>query len=273
MASDRPSDDRARGAHGAPPTAEEGEALGFDPETILYHGEGILAVAKPAGVPVHGSPGEERGLVELIRAWISLEPGVIDASARKSLHPITLLDKETSGVVILGLNRTVARKMKPLVSSFERRFVAVVAGPVPEAGRLSGHVREKGGEAALPKAEIEYRRLAGDERASLVEILPRTHRKHQIRVLFARKSRPIAGDLRYGKKAPVEKFREKYGIDRLLLHLAEISLAAPESERKLRIVAPIPPELLRFAAEKGWPRHAFDSFAPDEPSGADDADG
>lgn len=235
------------------PTAATGEELEFDPASILFHGEGLLAVDKPADLPVHAGSGHARGLVEQIRAWISLEPGVIDVSARRGLHPLTLLDKESSGVVVLGMSRKVTRVVKPLVPEFRRRFVAVVAGPLPEAGRLAGRVRDKtGGRPRLLPAEIEYRRLAGDERASLVEVIPHTHRKHQIRVLFARRGRPLAGDILYGKPGPVKKFQERFGIERLLLHLFELKMPGPESGRELTFRAPMPDAFQRFCEAKGW---------------------
>ena len=38
----------------------------FGPESILYHGHGLLVVNKPAGVPVHRGTGHEQGLAEQI---------------------------------------------------------------------------------------------------------------------------------------------------------------------------------------------------------------
>jgi 23S rRNA-/tRNA-specific pseudouridylate synthase len=227
----------------------------FDPSRILFHGGGLLAVDKPAGVPVHRGTSHEQGLAEMIDEWASLAPGAIDLGRGKSVLPLHRLDREASGVVLFGLSRSTARAVQTAFAARQvrKRYLAVVAGPVEEAGRIHGKVRSRlrGVYRWLP-AELTYRRLEGDERLSLVEVHPEEGRTHQIRALFAEAGRPLAGDLRYGKPRPARQFLEKFGLPCLLLHAAELELMQAPPGLPRSFAAPLPEEFRRLAEKKGW---------------------
>lgn len=227
----------------------------FEIDRVLFHGSGLLAVDKPAGLAVHGGTGHRFGLVESISEWVRLNPGVLDVKPGRRLHLIHRIDREASGVVLIALRAAIARRVQPLLAAaaVRHRYLAVVAGPLPEDGRLEGKVRSKlrGVYRHLPAA-LEFRRLRGDDRLSLVEVTPEGGRTHLVRALFAQANRPLAGDLRYGRPGPARKFLERFDLPLLLLHA--VSLTLPEEvlggERLLE--APIPEEMRRVCREKGW---------------------
>ena len=229
---------------------------GFDPDRILLHGQGLLAVNKPAGLPVHRGTGHDQGLAERIDEWVSLNPGVIEIRSGRSVLPLHRLDREASGVVLFGLTRAVGRKIQAAFASREitKRYIAVVAGPMEKSGRLRGKVRSKlrGSYRSLP-AELTYRRLEGDERLSILDVIPHEGRTHQIRSLFAQAGRPLAGDLRYGRPKPARQFLEKFGLPCLLLHARKLELRQCIFGMGLAIDAPVPEPFLRLAEKKGWP--------------------
>ena len=146
--------------------------------------------------------------------------------------------------------------MQEIGAPIRREFLAVVAGPLEPEGTLEGSVRSKAGhqgrKAEYRDASLSYRVLAGDDRLSLVRVVPDTHRRHQIRALFAAAGRPLAGDGQYGKKAPAQKFRERFGVDRPLLHARRIVVPGELLGRELSIDAPIPEDVEKVIAEKGW---------------------
>jgi 23S rRNA-/tRNA-specific pseudouridylate synthase len=228
----------------------------FDPDSILYHGHGILVVDKPAGIPVHRGTGHECGLAEEIAGWSSLNPGVLDLRPGRPVLPLHRLDREASGVLILGLARSAARKVQAAFAAraVEKRYLAVIAGPVPDSGRIRGKVRSKlRGDYRRLAAEISYRRLAGDERLSLVEVTPLEGRTHQIRALFAEAGRPLAGDLRYGKPKPARQFLEKFAVPSLLLHALALTIGPEVLGTARRFTAPVPRTFRQVAEKKGWP--------------------
>ena len=84
----------------------EEQTEGFDPEpmplSILYEDPYFLAVDKPAGMLVHPSPQKNSG---------TLANGVLyhlqQSAAGAGVHPVTRLDRDTFGVVLLAKNANV----------------------------------------------------------------------------------------------------------------------------------------------------------------------
>ena len=129
-------------------------------------------------------------------------------------HLINRLDRETSGVVLMAKNSETAGELGKILEAraIEKEYLAIV----------HGHVREEYGliDAPLGKdensivavkdrvrpdgtaAQTEFfvrRRFSRDERNfTLLRIIPRTGRKHQIRIHLAHVSHPIVGDKLYG---------------------------------------------------------------------------
>ncbi len=227
----------------------------FDPESVLFQGSGLLAVNKPAGIPIHAGTGHPFGLAEMIDAFVMMNLGLLEINPGRPVHPIHRLDLEASGVLLFGLTPEMARQAHEAFESrrVAKRYLAVVSGPVKEAGTIRGKVRHKGRDGyRWEKSSLEYRRLEGDERLSLVEAIPREGRTHQIRALFASLDRPLAGDLRYGKPKPARQFLEKFGVPGLLLHALELTLPPEVLGREKTIQAPLPECFLKVMRQKGW---------------------
>ena len=245
---------RAERAGGAK-LAEEAEGAAFDPTRILFHGSGVLVVDKPAGIPVHRGTSHDEGLAERIEAWVTRNPGFLEIRAGKRIHPVHRLDLEASGVLLLALNPATARNLH---AAFEgrlvgKRYLAVVAGPLQALGELQGKVRTRlRGVYRYLESTLRYRRIRGDERLSLVEVIPEGGRTHQIRELFAQAERPLAGDLRYGKPTPSRQFLERFGVSHLLLHLLEVSIPPEILGAARTFRAPVPAEFHKVIQEKGW---------------------
>ena len=227
----------------------------FDPQSILFHGHGLVGVDKPAGVPVHRGTGHSVGVTDLLGEWISLNPGLLDVRPGRKIHPVHRLDLEASGALLLAVKTSAARVAK---RAFEERsvtkvYLAVVAGPMPAEGELKGKIRSKlrGRYRHLP-ASLSYRRLRGDDRLSLVEVKPEGGRTHQIRALMARSGRPLAGDLRYGKPKPAQQFLERFGVGHFLLHAWRLGLPGEVTGRPLLVEAPLPAVFHSVIEQKGW---------------------
>lgn len=227
----------------------------FDPDWVLFQSRGILAVNKPSGIPVHKGTGHNLGLTEMIDEWVRTNPGVIEIRSGKSVQPVHRLDLEATGVLLFGLSAQAALELQKAFASRELKKVywAIVAGPVEALGHLHGKVRSKlRGEYRRLAAELEYRRLAGDERLSLVEVMPVGGRTHQIRDIFAQYGRPLAGDLRYGKPKPSRQFLEKFAVSSFCLHALRVTLPASILGAERVIEAPLPESFSRVLATKGW---------------------
>jgi 23S rRNA-/tRNA-specific pseudouridylate synthase len=234
----------------------------FDPERILYHAHGLVAIDKPSGVPVHRGTGHESGIAEILERWISLNPGVLEVRPGVPLRPVHRLDLEASGVLVLATTSGAASRAQEAFASRQvtKRYLTVVAGPVEPQGALTGSVRTRlRGRYRRAEAEIHFRRLRGDERLSLIEVVPQGGRTHQIRAILAEHGRPVAGDLRYGKPRPSRQFLEKFGVPHLLLHAWQLVLPASVTGKELALEAPLPQGFLRVFRQKGWSELELDA--------------
>ena len=80
----------------------------------------------------------------------------------------------------------------------QKRYVALVRGPMTEACVVDHHVPRRDGHSYVD-AVTEFNPISHVDRWSLVEARPLTGRLHQIRRHFKHLSHPIVGDVRYGK--------------------------------------------------------------------------
>lgn len=211
---------------------------------IIYESPELLAVNKPPGISVHPSRKEPEGtLIDLLLEMYPDLAGVGENQQRPGI--VHRLDKETSGVMVVARTQEVFLGLKALFKErkTEKRYLALVDGiikeprgkidfPVGRVGLKMGIVRP--GQRNLPKqrdAETRYivrKRFAVHPEhgrgATLVEVLPKTGRMHQIRVHMHGIGRPVLGDKLYGGKA----IRAR--APRQMLHAWKLSFTLNETE-------------------------------------------
>ena len=202
--------------------------------TILYR-DGVLVVAnKPAGMAVHRGWSQEK-IVAMT---------VVRNLVGRHVYPVHRLDRGTSGALLLALDPGTARRLQEKWEAGEvtKRYIALVRGIPPEEGVIDHPVPRSPRGPRVP-AVTAFRRLATFERYSLVEVIPKTGRLHQIRRHLKHLSHPLIGDVRYGKGEHNRFFRDRFGLHRLALHALELAFPHPEAGEELRIVAPVPEDL------------------------------
>jgi tRNA pseudouridine65 synthase len=224
---------------------------------LLYRDEHYVAVHKPANLLVHRSwlaSQERHFLLQALRDQIG-----------QRVYPLHRLDRATDGVMIFGLH---AEAAKALAGPFEerqvdKRYWAIVRGWAPLAGCIDHPVRDRDEGGDAKPAITDYRRLASVElpvavdrypssRYSWVEVRPRTGRRHQIRQHFKHIGHPLIGDTSYGKGTHNRFFRERYGIQRLLLMSRQLSFTHPFSGQPVCITAEPEPAWRRLCEQLGW---------------------
>ena len=221
---------------------------------VLHQDPAVLALDKPSGLAVHQS--DYTGPLE----------DTAVAQARKNfgeVFPVHRLDAATSGVLLLARSQQAAAK---LASQFEaqsvvKRYLAVVRGWAPQEGVIDQPLPDNGGvsraarttfrclgRCALPVPMGRYPQA----RYSLIEATPETGRMHQIRRHFKFLSHPLVGDVRYGKGDHNRLFRDRFGLNRLLLHAWRISFNHPQSDERVELTAPLDTEMASVFNELGW---------------------
>jgi 23S rRNA pseudouridine1911/1915/1917 synthase len=193
---------------------------------IIYEDDDVRVIDKPAGVDAENIPGRAHRL-----------------------------DKDTSGVLIIGKN---PQSLDFLQKQFQERkaektYTALVTGNIKnKEGKIEVLLGRSPQDRRRQKAFLPHEPGAGDKRDSLtkyrviesfkdydlVEAEPKTGRKHQIRVHMAYLGHPIAGDKLYGfKNQPVPE-----GLERQFLHASLLKIKLPSGEIK-EFKSPLPKDL------------------------------
>jgi tRNA pseudouridine65 synthase len=211
---------------------------------ILHQDDALVAVVKPAGMLVHRTDQapDRQVLLQLAR----------DASGGDHLFPIHRLDRGASGVVVLARSPEVAALLHPQFEDGRacKRYLVLVRGVPPDEGIVDHPIPRREGGPRVP-ARTAYRRLctlvvaAGqrEPRYSLCEARPHSGRLHQIRRHLKHLGHPVLGDASYGRAEHNHLCRDRYGLDRLALHAAALTLDHPTTGYPIHFTAPLPPDL------------------------------
>lgn len=183
---------------------------------IIYEDKDVLVIDKPAGVNS-------------------------DDFAKRGHR----LDKDTSGILVIAKNDEALESLQEQFKNrkTEKIYLALVVGNLKNKegkfetllGRSPSDRRKQKvflahepGAVGLREAITEYKVLKNFAGYDLVEIKPKTGRKHQIRSHMAYLGHPITGDKLYGFKgqSPLE------GLTRQFLHASELKIKLPNGQTK-----------------------------------------
>jgi tRNA pseudouridine32 synthase/23S rRNA pseudouridine746 synthase len=223
--------------------------------TVLARDPHLVAVAKPAGLPVVPARGEARG--ECLQHRLETELGV-------RLWVVHRIDREASGVVLFACDADTHRAAS---LAFEhrrvrKRYLAWTHGaPEPGAIEIPLHAARRGktrparpGEAgalaARTEVTVERRFAVGDTTLARVEARPASGRHHQIRVHLRAAGAPILFDPLYGRGIPPQLLAGA-PAGRLALHALALALDHPATGRPLEVEAPWPDDLVALDAWLG----------------------
>ncbi len=239
---------------------------------ILYEDEHLLAVSKPALLPVHPSARYHKNtLIKVLQA------------ARPDCPFLSLghrLDRETSGVLLLSKTRACDRALKKRLADRDdvaKTYIAITWG-VPDRGDGATSFRYERSLALdeaselrvkmrihdVPEAlhastvvDVEAVRLGASGRPyALVRCTLETGRQHQIRVHLASLGAPVVGDKLYGpderafaRSADGELTADdlvQLELPRHALHAARLQMAHPITGQPFAVEAPLPDDIAMF---------------------------
>lgn len=273
---------------------------------VLYQDSDLVVISKPAGVVVNratsakGSTVQDwmdeqyqlseklqSGELQQDKSWWSLLPESFDASYGEPEQifidrsgMVHRLDKDTSGVLVLGKNpgsmlslmsqfqaRSVQKTYKCLVHGLFKQDSDIIRLPL---GR-SSHNRQRfavmaDGRSAETEFRVKGRYSLNTEKVvallqdnpqqkqlvaslsrldtdgfSLVECRPKTGRTHQIRVHMAHLQHPLVGDRLYLGKKRIKL--DEVWCPRQFLHAEAITFTHPRTNKKLTVTAALTADL------------------------------
>ena len=243
--------------------------------TVLYREATFICVDKPAGIPVIPDRRPKTPtVVEICRAML--------AGEGLNPKPVHRLDKHTSGVLLLALQRDAVPILGELFSKrrVKKTYLAFVRGtPRPAEGVIDAPIspdKRKAGRMAVDPSRgkpalSRYRTLVRWRGYSLVEVRPETGRTHQVRLHMAHIKNPILCDSLYGGGEGFHLStikpdyrtgrgkRERPILSRQALHAAELAFPSPTTGELVSVKSPLPKDLEILKSK-------LDRFAQDEGS-------
>ncbi len=201
---------------------------------ILFEDQHCIVVHKPANLLTHPSKEstEKTNLLFTLRDQID-----------QYLYPIHRLDRQTSGIVILGKTKEFVRDIKEIwnTDQVKKYYLALIESIDLQADDYDFPLKSEKG--IYQDARTKFRPLEHFKTCTLVEIQIFTGRRHQIRRHFNRRIKHVVGDRRYGKKAMNEFYKDHYGLERLFLHCHRFVFFHPIERVFITIECPLAKEL------------------------------
>ena len=204
------------------------------PLDVVYEDEDILAVNKPYNMPTHPSQNHYEGtLANGVMNYYKVTDFVFRAVNR--------LDRDTTGIVLIAKNRYSSELFCRQIRNGEiqKTYLAIVSGtPENIKGVVEAPIKRKE-DSVITRivaddgqyAKTEYEVLKSENGFSLVRLMPKTGRTHQIRVHMAHIGHPLYSDFIYGVEVEGERTR---------LHCSELTFYHPVKEEMLTLTAPVP---------------------------------
>ena len=246
------------------------------PSWIVEEDADFLAFSKPGWVVCHPSKnGPLSSLVGAVREW----------RGGATMHLVSRLDRETSGIILIALNREAASKSQKAVEHrmVSKTYLAILEGEMREPQLVDAPLRPDTASPVLVKqcvgngpdartAVSFFEPLYRGNGYTLARVELHTGRKHQIRAHAQHIGHCVVGDKLYGRNERLYlEFCEKGWTDRCArelemprqaLHAARLIFKSPDFQRTFS--APLPRDMRDFCLEKiGVPAERIDRLLDD----------
>ena len=219
---------------------------------VLYEDNHVIAVFKPAGVLSQGDNTGDPSIFDDVKKYLKEKyhkPGNV------FLGLVHRLDRPVSGIILFAKTSKGASRLSEQFRNhtIQKTYHGIVVGkPAVDRQDVKGKVKKislfaqgfsnKSDQQILEEikratvtrtAELYYEVVKSNEKYSLVKIMPKTGRFHQIRIQMTQMGNPILGDVKHGAK---ESLPDKS----IALCATNISFKAATEEKVINLAIDLP---------------------------------
>ncbi len=214
---------------------------------VLYCDDSVVVLDKPSDMVTHPTSGHASGTLT-------------DFFPEQRLHPVSRLDRETSGVILLARDPHAhyILSLQHQNKSIEKEYIGFVHGIFdPQKGTIDAPIKRKpnsimlrctaeDGDAAV--THYETIRTFPKLDTSVVRFRLETGRTHQIRVHCLSLGHPLIGDGLYGASSKDNAhFQKSAWLDAVLgrqaLHASFLSFLHPVTKERIIVDAELPEDM------------------------------
>ncbi|HHT9104888.1 MAG TPA: RluA family pseudouridine synthase [Candidatus Wujingus californicus] len=244
------------------PVFDENKIVPEDiPLDIVFEDDYVMLINKPYDMVVHPAGGHPSGTLVNALAFYCQNLSQVNGPSKPGI--VHRLDRDTSGIMLVIKSDTVHSH---IAMQFEKRYIkkeyiAVVEG---EIMLDSDEIKLPIGRHKTDRQRMAIRHDIGKEASSvyevmerfrgytMVKIMPKTGRTHQIRVHMRSIGHPVVADATYSNQDSLcisdllQKERETDEIpiiERQALHAHKIEFFHPIQKRKMEFQVDIPPDI------------------------------
>jgi 23S rRNA pseudouridine1911/1915/1917 synthase len=236
--------------------------------SVLYEDKNILVLSKPSGLLVHGifDKNGPKHTEETLVDWLAKKyPETTEVGDRDEDNLIRQqrggivhrLDRYTSGVMVVARNQKTFEELKKLFAgrSVKKTYITLVWGRVHEKKGVidkpisikDGSVKRTVFKGKMPREAVtEYETIGhykkDKDEFTLLRVMPKTGRTHQIRVHLSAIGHEVYGDKLYGKR------RDHLELGRQFLHASILEFKIPGGKAHT-FESPLPEELSELLAK------------------------
>ena len=238
-----------------PPLSQlEPEPLSLD---VVFEDDHLIAINKPPGLVVH--PATSHRTSTLVHGLLHHCDHLADLGGPLRPGIVHRLDKDTSGIIIVAKENSAYRHLSHQFKEklVYKEYFALVYGRLRHSsGQFTDPIRRH------PKNRKKMGIIAGGREAStfwwlellfgevsLVKVVIKTGRTHQIRVHFAHARHPVVGDATYGGKKRVKSVQNPLmrarlsKVKRQMLHARRLALEHPATGETLDLSTTLPEDM------------------------------
>ena len=225
----------------------------FIKRNTLYIDDDLLVINKPYNLAVQGGTGIKRHLDGLL----------LSAFSSKKITPrlVHRLDKETSGVMLVALNRKMASYLSSLFKNKDiyKTYWAITEGsPIKIRGEINFIIEDNEKKESYNSLTKYNKVLEINDYLSWVVFRPVTGRTHQIRKHASMSNFPIVGDKKYGNKN-----QKLIKFNKLHLHSHSVDFKGLNGEI-LHFEAPLPDHMMETWIKYNLPLKLDNDFFIDD---------